>query len=270
VSETSGRPQPPPPPPVDTDVVEFARDLVRRAGALTLQWFGTADLQVDRKDDGSPVTAADRAAERWLRERLAEECPADGIVGEEEPPTDGSSGRRWIIDPVDGTKAFTRGVPLYSTLLAYEDEHGAAVGVIGLPALDQAVWAGRGQGCWMSSGAETRRATVSATTAVRRAYLTTSSYGHWPEPALLACKRAGADLRTWGDGYGYALVAAGRVDAMVDPIVNLYDVAAMPVILAEAGGRFTSLGGEPSPAAGSGVATNGLIHDELLELLNRT
>ncbi|MGH9210600.1 MAG: inositol monophosphatase family protein [Acidimicrobiales bacterium] len=255
-------------PPVDAEIVEFAVELVRTAGNLTLRWFASVDLQVDTKADGTPVTAADRTAERWLREQLAKHCPDDGIIGEEEPPSAGSSGRRWIVDPIDGTKAFTRGVPLYSTLLAFEDEHGGAVGVIGLPALDQAVWAGRGRGCSTSSGAETRPARVSATPTIATAYLTSSGYSHWPEPALLACKRSGADLRTWGDGYGYALVATGRVDAMVDPVVDLYDVAAMPVILAEAGGRFTSLGGDPSPAAGSGVATNGLIHDELLALIN--
>lgn len=256
-------------PRVDPDLVEFAVELTRGAGALTLQWFADADLRVDEKDDGSPVTAADRAAERWMREQLAQHCPHDTVVGEEEPTTEGTSGRRWIIDPVDGTKAFTRGVPLYSTLLAFEDEHGLAVGVIGLPALGETVWAGRGRGCWIDVGSEHRPARVSTTPTLKGAYLTTSSYGHWPEPALLACRRSGADLRTWGDGYGYALVATGRVDAMVDPEVNLYDVAAMPVILAEAGGRFTSVGGDPSPAAGSGVATNGLLHDELLTLLNR-
>jgi histidinol-phosphatase len=257
-------------PSVDPGVVEFAVELARGAGRLTLPWFTDADLRVDEKADGSPVTEADRTAERWMREQLAQHCPYDSVVGEEEAPTEGTSGRRWIIDPIDGTKAFTRGVPLYSTLLAFEDQHGSAVGVIDLPALGQTVWAGRGQGCWVEARSERRRATVSTTSRITGSYLTTSGYGHWPERALLAVKRAGLDLRTWGDGYGYALVATGRVEAMVDPEVNLYDVAAMPTILSEAGGRFTSLGGDPSPAAGSGLATNGLLHDELLELLNRT
>lgn len=257
-----------PGPAVDPELVEFAVSLVRDAGRLTLQWFATTDLNVDTKADGTPVTAADRTTERWLRDQLAKHCSDDGIVGEEEPPTAGRSGRRWILDPVDGTKAFTRGVPLYSTLLAYEDEHGIAVGVIGLPALGQAVWAGRGRGCTMSLGDELRPARVSSTPTMAGAYLTSSGYSHWSEPALLACKRSGADLRTWGDGYGYALVATGRVDAMVDPAADLYDIAAMPVIITEAGGRFTSVGGDPSPGSGSGVATNGLIHDELLGLLS--
>lgn len=250
-------------PPVDPDLVEFAVELARGAGKLTTQWFATVDLQVDTKADGSPVTAADRAAERWIREQLAAHCPTDTVIGEEEPVTEGTSGRRWIVDPIDGTKVFTRGVPLYSTLLAFDDEHGPAVGVIVLPALDQAVWAGRGRGCWMDG----RPVQVSATATMADAYLMSSSYTHWPEPSLLAVKRAGVSLRTWGDGYGYALVATGRADAMVDPEVNLYDVAPMPVILAEAGGRFTSLSGDASPDAGSGVASNGRLHDELLKLL---
>jgi histidinol phosphatase-like enzyme (inositol monophosphatase family) len=250
-------------PPVDPDLLRFAVDLARRAGEITLGWFASADLAVESKADGTPVTAADRAAERFVREQLAEHHPHDTVIGEEEPVHEGTSGRRWILDPIDGTKAFTRGVPLYSTLLALDDEHGPAIGVIGLPAVGQMVWAGRGQGCWCDG----RPARVSDTAALDGAYLMSSSYSHWPEPALLAVKRSGAHLRTWGDGYGYALVATGRADAMVDPEVEVYDVAPYPVIFAEAGGRFTSLDGDPSAAAGSGVATNGLLHDDLLKVL---
>ena len=250
-------------PPVDLDLLNFAVDLARQAGEITLRWFARDDLDVESKADGTPVTAADRAAERFIREQLAEHHPDDTIVGEEEPVHEGSSGRRWILDPIDGTKAFTRGVPLYSTLLALHDEHGPAIGVIGLPALRQMVWAGRGQGAWFDG----RPARVSDTPSLDGAYLMSSSYSHWPEPALLAVKRSGAHLRTWGDGYGYALVATGRADAMVDPEVEVYDVAPYPVILAEAGGRFTSVDGNPSAEAGSGVATNGLLHDDLLKLL---
>jgi histidinol-phosphatase len=154
-------------------------------------------------------------------------------------------------------------VPLYSTLLALDDEHGPAVGVIVLPALGQVVSAGRGLGCW-ADGAPAR---VSTMPALEGAYLTASSYSHWDDDVLLAVKHAGCQLRTWGDGYGYALVATGRVEAMVDPAVEVYDVAPMPVILTEAGGRFTSVAGVPGADGGSGVATNGLVHDELLQLL---
>jgi histidinol-phosphatase len=249
--------------PIETALLDFAVDLVATAGELTLRWFRAADLAVDTKADGTPVTAADRAAERLVRERIADRFPDDGVLGEEEPELLGSSGRRWIVDPIDGTKAFTRGVPLYSTLLALHDRDGPALGVIGLPALGQAVYAGRGLGCW-SDG---RPAGVSQTSTLDGAYLTSSGYSHWSDDALLAVKHAGCELRTWGDGYGYALVATGRVDAMVDPVVDLYDVAAMPVILAEAGGRFTSIDGRDDAGGGSGVATNGRLHEELLGLL---
>lgn len=250
-------------PAVERELLDYAVGLARDAGAMTLQWFGRRELVVQTKPDGTPVTDADRRAERWIRQRLARDHPEDGIIGEEEGPAEAATARRWIIDPIDGTKAFVRGVPLYSTLLAYDDEHGPAVGVIVLPALDQAVWAGRGCGCWFDD----QRTRVSATTRVADAYVMSSSFSHWDEPALLAVKRAGASLRTWGDGYGYALVATGRADAMIDPQVRIYDVAAMPIILAEAGGRFTSLDGDPSPDAGSGMATNAHIHDELLALM---
>jgi len=251
------------PHPIERELLDFAVELVATAGEMTLRWFRSADLAVDTKADGTPVTAADRAAERLVRERIADRFPDDGVLGEEEPELLGRSGRRWIVDPIDGTKAFTRGVPLYSTLLALHDGYGPALGVIGLPALGQAVYAGRGLGCW-SDG---RPARVSEASTLDGAYLTTSGYSHWPDQGLLAVKHAGCELRTWGDGYGYALVATGRVDAMVDPEVDLYDVAAMPVILTEAGGRFTTIDGREDPGGGSGVATNGRVHDELLRLL---
>ena len=251
------------PHPIERELLDFAVEVVATAGEATLRWFRSADLAVDTKADGTPVTEADRTAERLMRERIADRFPEDGVLGEEEPERPGRSGRRWIVDPIDGTKAFTRGVPLYSTLLALHDADGPALGVIGLPALGQAVYAGRGLGCW----ADGRPARVSDTATLDGAYLTSSGYGHWPDQALLAVKHAGCHLRTWGDGYGYALVATGRVDAMVDPAVDLYDVAAMPVILTEAGGRFTSVDGREEADGGSGVATNGRVHHELLGLL---
>lgn len=250
-------------PPVEAEMLDYAVDLARRAGELTLRWFANSDVVTETKGDGTPVTEADRAAERWLRRVLARDHPDDGIVGEEEGTVRGRSPRRWIIDPIDGTKAFVRGVPLYSTLLAYEDEHGPCLGVIALPALGHVVWAGRHRGCWFNG----EPAGVSETSQLDGSYLMSSSFSHWDDAALLAIKHAGLNMQTWGDGYGYALVATGRADAMVDPQVALYDVAPMPVILREAGGRFTDLAGDPSPAAGSGLATNGRIHDELLGLL---
>ena len=250
-------------PAADPRTLDRAVELARAAGDLTLRWFRADDLEVERKGDGTPVTAADRAAERHLREQLATDFPDDGILGEEEAPVASRSGRRWIVDPIDGTKAFTCGVPLYSTLLALEDEHGIAVGVVHLPALGETVWAGRGLGCWTDRG----RARVRDDATLDGAYVMSSSFSHWPPAQLAAVEGAGAVLRTWGDGYGYALVATGRAAAMVDPIVEPYDVGPMPVLLAEAGGRFTDLRGDATIEGGSGIGTNGLVHDELLALL---
>lgn len=250
-------------PPADPALLEFAVDIVRRAGELTLQWFGRGDLRVDVKGDGSPVTEADRAAERFLREQLGERFPDDSIVGEEEPERRGTSTRTWTLDPIDGTKAFTRGVPLYANLLALDDEHGPAIGVVNIPALGEVVAAGRGLGCFHDGV----RCHVSTTAAVVDAYGSTSGLDTWPPDMLQRVLATPLKLRTWGDGYGYVLVATGRIDAMIDPIVAPYDVAPMRVVIPEAGGRFTDLTGVDRADGGSGLATNGVLHDELLALL---
>jgi histidinol-phosphatase len=250
-------------PPADPRTLEAAVALARTAGEITLRWFRSADLEVERKADGSPVTEADRAAERYLREQLTQRFPGDGILGEEEVPLPSSTGRRWILDPIDGTKAFTCGVPLYTNLLALEDRHGIAVGVINIPALGETVWAGRGLGAHSERGP----ARVSEATELDGAFVMTSGVDGWEPGRLAALAAAGAHLRTWGDGYGYALVATGRVAAMIDPVVEAYDVGPMPVILAEAGGRFTDLSGQDRIDGGSGLGTNGELHDVLLELL---
>jgi histidinol phosphatase-like enzyme (inositol monophosphatase family) len=251
-------------PPADSDLLDTAVELARLAGAEALRHFRTDDLVVDRKGDGTPVTIADRSAERLLREELARRHPDDTVLGEEEGVTAGTSGRRWLVDPVDGTKAFTHGVPTWSTLLAVEDEHGLAVGVIDLPALGETVYAGRGLGCF-SNG---RPARVSDRDILPGSYLTTSGFDYWPVEVLLAVRQSGLQMRTWGDGYGYALVATGRVEVMVDPSAALWDLAAMPVIIAEAGGRFSDWSGAVRPDGGNGVATNGRVHDAVLGLLN--
>jgi histidinol phosphatase-like enzyme (inositol monophosphatase family) len=251
------------PPPIDKAMLHEVVELVREAGDRTLQWFRTADLGIDRKGDGTPVTVADRDAERFLREQLVARWPDDAILGEEESDRAGTSGRVWIIDPIDGTKAFTQGVPLYSNLLALHDAHGPAIGVINLPALGETVYAARGLGCWCN-GVDAR---VSTKAELTEAYVTASGFGAWPDAALLAMQREGTHLRTWGDGYGYALVATGRAEAMVDFVAAAWDLAPMPVIIEEAGGRFTTVEGSGGFDAGSGVASNGLVHDALLQAL---
>ena len=247
-----------------------AVEVLRAAGTFTLQWFDNPSLDVHTKTDGTPVTEADRGAERLVRERLALLHPEDSILGEELEDHIGSSSRTWIVEPIDGTKAFTRGVPLYSNLLAVVDEHGPLLGVINLPALNTTVYAGRGLGCFRDG----RLVHVSDRATPSACVLSTSGFGTWDESSLLGVTRAGFELRTWGDGYGYAMVACGALDAMVDPQVSLWDIAPMPVIFAEAGGRFTGTDGKDVtlvPGSNvSGVATNGVVHDAVIAALAAT
>lgn len=250
-------------PPCDPGLLEQAVAFARRAGESTLPLFRSIELEVEHKHDDTPVTEADRGAERLLRDLLLDAFPDDAVIGEEEAPKAGTTGRTWVIDPIDGTKAFTHGVPLYSTLLAAADEHGPLLGVICLPALPETVWAGRGLGCFL----EGERCHVSDHADVEGAYVTASALRNWPVGVLDATHAAGAFVRTWGDAYGYALVATGRVEAMVDHQAAVWDVAPMPVIIGEAGGRFTDLHGEVTATGGSGLATNGVLHDALLDLL---
>jgi histidinol-phosphatase len=244
-----------------------AVEILRTAGTFTLQWFDRPDLEIVTKADGTPVTDADRGAERLIRERLETLFPDDSILGEEEDDHIGTGSRTWIVDPIDGTKAFTRGVPLYSNLLAVVDEHGPLIGVINLPALATTVYAGRGLGCFRDG----RPVRVSDRQEPADCVLSSSSFSHWDDDALLGVKHAGFQLRTWGDGYGYAMVACGAIDAMVDPEVSLWDIAPMPVIMTEAGGRFGGTdGNDVSLTPGStvsGVATNGLMHDTVIAAL---
>lgn len=249
-----------------TDLAELADEAVavaRSAGDLTLRWFRSADLAVERKADGTAVTAADRAAERHVREHLAVHHPQDAIVGEEEGRQAGSSGRQWFIDPIDGTAGFVRGVPLYSTLVAVCDEDGVAVGVIHLPALQTSLWACRGGGCWVDGA----RAQVSTVSTLGDGMVTTSGYDAFTPAQLLAVRGTGAALRTWGDGYGYYLVATGHAEAMIDPVASPWDLAPMGVIMAESGGRFSAVDGRAGHDLGSGLGSNGLVHDETLSVM---
>lgn len=254
-------------PPADPDMLANAVEILRAAGTFTMQWFDNPSLNVLTKSDGTPVTEADRGAERLIRERLSLLHPEDSVLGEELDDYIGSSSRTWIVDPIDGTKAFTRGVPLYSNLLAVVDDYGPLIGVINLPALSTTVYAGRGLGCFRDG----RPVRVSDRSIPSTCVLSTSGFGTWEDSSLLGVKRAGFELRTWGDGYGYAMVACGALDAMVDPQVSLWDIAPMPVIFAEAGGRFTGTdGNDVSLVPGSnvsGVATNGVVHDAVIAAL---
>ncbi|MDE0644494.1 MAG: histidinol phosphate phosphatase [bacterium] len=251
-----------PSPPISESLFEEAVGLADRAGRLTLDWYEKS-TRVMVKKDGSPVTEADRAAESFLRTELTRRYPADGIIGEEFPDAPSRSGRNWIIDPIDGTQSFIRNVPLFATLLALEDEHGAALGVVSLPALGETVAAARGRGCYLNG----KRVMVSPKTNLDDAVLCTSSFELMDSDQAERMLRSPMILRGWGDAYGYSLVASGRVEAMLDPIVNPWDVAPMAVIIPEAGGMFTDFSGRPDYRSGTGLATNGTLHDPILALV---
>ncbi|MEX0766890.1 MAG: inositol monophosphatase family protein, partial [Microthrixaceae bacterium] len=244
------------------------------AGTLTLQWFNNPELAVDSKEDGTPVTQADKAAERLLRELIEASFPEDGIQGEEEAARLGTSGRGWVIDPIDGTKAFTHGVGTYSNLLYLSDEHGPAIGVINLPVLGETIYAGRGLGCFMN-GVPCR---VSEREELNGSYLSCTGFHMWTDEMFKRVTAAGPRLRTWGDAYGYALVASGRIEAMMDPVLAWWDIAPLTVIIPEAGGMLTARNGsskvnmdgtDDTSTSGvySAIASNGLLHTQFVELL---
>lgn len=251
-------------PPASRELLDAALEMARGAGELTLKWFRSSSLSVEHKADGSPVTEADKAAERFIRERIVEFDPNSKIVGEEEGTTAGESSLTWYVDPIDGTKGFARGVPLYATLISAEDEHGYAVGVIHIPATGETVWAGRGLGAFTEEGS----ARVSDRTQLERAFITTSSVCRWGSDVFDRVRAAGLDVRGWGDGYGWLMAATGRVEAMVDFGAGCpWDFGPVPVIMSEAGGQFSDLEGNVSIHSKTVLASNGHIHDELLALL---
>lgn len=242
-------------------VVEIARG----AGELTLDWFGGRHIEVETKQDGTPVTVADRAAERYVREQVDKLAPGSSLIGEEEGKSSGSGPLTWYVDPIDGTKGFARGVPLYATLIGVHDEHGPAVGVIYIPATREMVWAGRGRGAWTPEG----RAVVSTTSSLDGSFITTSSVSRWGPEVFGRAWAARVDVRGWGDGYGFLMAATGRVDAMVDLRGgNVWDFAPLPVIFDEAGGCVSAPDGTPSIHTSSIVASNGLLHEAVLRLVN--
>ncbi|WP_419841273.1 inositol monophosphatase family protein [Candidatus Poriferisodalis sp.] len=251
------------PPSADEGLVAAVRDIAAAAGSLTLRWFGRRDLGVTWKRDGTEVTEADRAAERFVRERIGEQFPDDAVFGEEEGGSIRPDGRTWIVDPIDGTRGFVRGVPLYATLVALVDRHGPLVGVIDLPVLGHTLAAGRGSGCWLDD----HRCRVTDRSALRGALVNTSDFATFGAPQFDALRSCGAMLRTWGDAYGYFLAATGQAEAMIDPVCEVWDLAPMPVIMAEAGGTFTDVAGRPEYRNRSGIATNGLLHAEIVEAM---
>ncbi len=250
-----------------------ALELANAADALTLPRFGALDLQVDTKPDLTPVSDADLACETMLRQRIGTALPQDRILGEEFGGVAVARGRQWVIDPIDGTKNFVRGVPVWATLIALLEDGVPVVGVVSAPALGRRWWAAAGRGAFTVGPGDSaaRPISVSSVTGLSDASLAFSSLSGWADRGVRDEFVALTDevwrVRGFGDFWNYCLVAEGAVDIAAEPEVSLWDLAAVDVLVREAGGRFTNLDGEPGPRGGSALATNGLLHDEVLGAL---
>ena len=251
------------------DDLDLALDLAARADAITLARFGALDLRVDHKPDLTPVTDADEAVEHELRDVLARERPGDDIFGEEHGGTPTRSGRQWVIDPIDGTKNFVRGVPVWASLIALLQDGTPTVGVVSAPAMNRRWWAAAGLGAHVSvDGAAPRRLQVSAVADLAEASLSFSDLTGWPHrERFLALIDAVWRVRGYGDFFSYCLLAEGAVDIACEPEVKLWDLAPLDILVREAGGTFTALDGTPGPHGGSAVATNGHLHSLTLAYL---
>ncbi len=239
----------------------FAIEVALKAGRGTLAHFQTG-AAIDLKSDATPVTIADRQAERLMREEIGRNYPGEAILGEEEG-AQGQGCDRWVLDPVDGTKSFVSGVPLYATLLAFERRGEPILGVCYFPALNEILYAEVGSGAfWNGSPAR-----VGKEVSVTGAVIASGSMGTMARAGRLqgfqALEARAMAARTWSDAYGHALVATGRVAGMIDPVVARWDVSAMAVIVREAGGRFTDFAGNDA-LADEAISSNGIVHEELL------
>jgi histidinol phosphatase-like enzyme (inositol monophosphatase family) len=248
------------------ELLDFGVEAARGAGEITLRYF-RRDVETRLKGKDNFVTRADVEAEEFLRRRIAERFPRDAVIGEEAGESAGTSGRRWIIDPIDGTYSFVHGVPFYGVLLGVEIDGEPAVGVINMPALGEIVYAGRGLGCFWNG----EPARVSQTAKLEDALLLSTDFGSCARYGFGAAadelQRGAAMRRTWGDCYGYVLVATGRADVMLDPAMNVWDCAALLPVVEEAGGTFTDWRGRRTIHSGNSVATNGLLFREVMQII---
>ena len=259
--------------PVDFE--PFALELAAVAGEVTLPGFRQGLDVVDKGPDGAfdPVTAADRDAEAALRRVISGRFPGHGVIGEEYGQDRPDADWVWVLDPIDGTKNFVRGVPVWATLIALVDEGEPVVGVVSAPALGKRWWAAKGMGAYMGrSLAAATRLRVSNVAKLSDASLSYSSLGGWKERGnldeFLGLTEDVWRTRAFGDFWSYCMVAEGSVDIACEPELNLYDMAALVPIVVEAGGRFTSLEGQDGPFGGNALATNSILHSEVLQRLN--
>jgi histidinol-phosphatase len=260
--------------------LELALELADAADAITVARFRAEDLVVETKPDLTPVSEADRDVERALRERLASARPADSVMGEEYGADERSAGtgdgrRRWIVDPIDGTKSYVRGVPVWATLLALEVDGELTVGVVSAPALGRRWWAARGAGAFVRDvlGPHAHRLRVSGVRELGDAQLCLGGLDGWREvgrlDGLLELSARCWRTRGYGDFWQYMLLAEGAVEIALDPEVSLWDLAAPLVVVREAGGRFTDMGGVVTAGGGDAIATNGLLHEAALGFVGR-
>ena len=246
------------------DILDVCVDAAILAGKQTLAYFQTG-VQPEWKEDDTPVTIADRAAEVILRARITASFPTHSILGEEDGETVGSAPYRWICDPIDGTKAFLAGVPLYGTLIGVEHEGRIIAGAIYLPGLNELVCAADGLGAYWNG----KRCHVSKNKDLSKSVIVCCSITRCQErsDAFERLTKASYLQRTWGDAFGYALAATGRVDAMVDSVKSPWDVGPMPVIMREAGGLATTWTGDDNIYGRDFVAANASIHPQIIDIL---
>ena len=261
-----------------SDDLALALELADVADSITRARFRASDLVVETKPDLTPVTEADTAVERAVRARLETLRPDDAVLGEEYGISEGAPDhrRRWIIDPVDGTKNYVRGIPVWATLLALQAGDSVQVGVVSAPALGRRWWAARGAGAFAVDqlSEQPRRLRVSAVNALSDAQLCISGFDGWDASAggierLLSLARKCWRTRGFGDFWTYMLIAEGVADVGCEAVVSLWDLAAPQVIVEEAGGTFTDLGGVPTADGGDALATNGRLHEAALAIVGR-
>lgn len=253
------------------DDLRLAHVIADQVDSVTTARFRALDLHVETKPDHSPVSDADRTAEEIVRAQLSRTRPRDAVIGEEMRKT-GSAARQWVVDPIDGTKNFVRGVPVWATLIGLIDDGEVVAGLVSAPALGRRWWASRGSGAWtgrsLSSATQIR---VSSVSALDDASLSYSSLEGWRDrgklDAMLDLQERVWRTRAYGDFWSYCLVAEGAVDIATEPELALHDMAALVPIVVEAGGTFTDLAGNPGPFGGNAAASNSLLHADLLELL---
>ena len=254
-----------------TDDLRLAHILADSVDGLTMKRFKSQDLTVETKPDLTPVTDADREAEQVIRAQLGRVRNRDAVIGEEFGTT-GSGGRQWVIDPIDGTKNYVRGVPVWATLIGLVEDGEVVLGVVSAPALNRRWWAAAGSGAFTGrSLSQAMRLSVSSVNQLSDASLSYSSLSGWRD---LGVRQQFIELtdsvwrtRAYGDFWSYCMVAEGAVDLACEPELNLYDMAALVPIVTEAGGRFTSLAGQDGPFGDNALASNGLLHDAALDVL---